>query len=748
MEISYQYSKSRASFGHDVRQTLQDAPTSVLLAMPSLPPISSTSTSTSTSTITRRNPCSVSVSTIPQMSAHTVNTERCVLKSTSMRHVEGGWPKDVDPTEQADVTRFRKKAEKDDEYKAALKVLGPLVSRCMKQNGTVDIYEEYFVGGREGGREGGESGGGEGIGETGGFGTGYGGNAYGGLEGGGKSPIMSGMAGKGGGITITSASSGSSSGSYNHSNHAHHHQQHHASEPLLAKGLAVFRDPSPVKRPAIALNWHPEGQGKLAVAYCGLGFQDPRFTSATSKSSYIWDIHSPNRPELELCPPSPLTSLRFNPKSPDTLLGGCQNGLVCFFDLRRQGGGVAGREGGREGVVGEASFLECSHHDPVRDVFWISSKTGHQCVSISTDGRMLWWDTRRLAEPTDDLPLSLPSLGPSPCGATALDYSLEGGPTKYLIGTEQGLILSLNLRNRRQQQQQQQQQQQHRTLAATSHTHPLSSSSSSSTSFTAPFSSSSISSTNCSGLQVSDPYFLHKHHGAILSLQRNPAHPKFYLTIGDWRAALWTEDLRSPIFTTPFLSSPLMAGCWSPTRPGVFFVARKDGMVEGWDLLSRQGERAFAHKVGDTALTSLAIQGPSSSTSAPCNSLPEEGKEGGSGRLMAVGDEGGTVALLELCAGLSDYQAGEKAAVGAMLDRAMRAEKYLEVKEREGRRAKTAVAEEGGREGGRAGEKESVAGREEKMEELLRKVDADFLSMIKDAEDDEAGGRRETEREY
>jgi dynein intermediate chain 2, axonemal len=34
-----------------------------------------------------------------------------------MRHVEGGWPKDVDFTEQSDVNRFRKKAEKDDDYK-------------------------------------------------------------------------------------------------------------------------------------------------------------------------------------------------------------------------------------------------------------------------------------------------------------------------------------------------------------------------------------------------------------------------------------------------------------------------------------------------------------------------------------------------------------------------------------------------------------------------------------------------------
>ena len=198
-----------------------------------------------------------------------------MLKITSMRHVEGGWPKDVDPTEQADVTRFRKKAEKDEDYKAALKVLGPLVGRCMKQNGTVDIYEEYFVGGggREGGRKGGEGGGGEGIGEAGGLG-----NGIGGALGGGEPSLMSGVGGKVGGSTTTSASSGSSSGSYSHSNHSHHHQQHHASEPLFAKGLALFRDPSPMKRPAIALHWHPEGQGKLAVAYCGLGFQDPRWT--------------------------------------------------------------------------------------------------------------------------------------------------------------------------------------------------------------------------------------------------------------------------------------------------------------------------------------------------------------------------------------------------------------------------------------------------------------------------------------
>jgi dynein intermediate chain 2 len=29
---------------------------------------------------------------------------------------------------------------------------------------------------------------------------------------------------------------------------------------------------------------------------------------------------------------------RFNPKSTDTLVGGCYNGLITFFDLRKPGG--------------------------------------------------------------------------------------------------------------------------------------------------------------------------------------------------------------------------------------------------------------------------------------------------------------------------------------------------------------------------------------------------------------------------
>ena len=91
-------------------------------------------------------------------------------------------------------------------------------------------------------------------------------------------------------------------------------------------------------------------------------------------------------------------------------------------------------------------------------------------------------------------------------------------------------------------------------------------------------------------------------------------------------------------------------------------------------------------------------------------------------------------------------QLNEKQAVGWMLEREMRQEKNLELRERDLRRAK--AAEEGGGGGGGGGGNGGggggvvgaggwVGGKgEENMEELLRKVDTDFLSMIKEAEND------------
>lgn len=72
-------------------------------------------------------------------------------------------------------------------------------------------------------------------------------------------------------------------------------------------------------------------------------------------------------------------------QSTDNLVGGSYNGLINFFDLRKPGATVG------HAVPLETSVIEKSHHDPVYDVFWISSKTGsrtdiygeiHRCFEV------------------------------------------------------------------------------------------------------------------------------------------------------------------------------------------------------------------------------------------------------------------------------------------------------------------------------------------------------------------------------
>eukprot|EP00562_Extubocellulus_spinifer_P031720 CAMPEP_0178723246 /NCGR_PEP_ID=MMETSP0699-20121125/25442_1 /TAXON_ID=265572 /ORGANISM="Extubocellulus spinifer, Strain CCMP396" /LENGTH=590 /DNA_ID=CAMNT_0020374309 /DNA_START=76 /DNA_END=1848 /DNA_ORIENTATION=- len=580
MEVAYIYTKARSEFGKHCQ--FEDGETQVIESI--LP------TDEYDSNYVQRNPCTKSVSTVPQVSETEVNTERVVTTNSGMHHVEGGWPKDVDPTELSDVARYRKKAEKDEDFQYAMKTLGPIVSRCMKQNNTVNIYQEYFAEEKD-------------------------------------------------------------------------KQTNHCPEPPSAKGVAVFRDPSTVRRTATSIDWHPEG-GRIAVSYSILNFQDDRLGDPSlSSSSYIWDITNSNTPLVELVSPSPLTCLRFNPKSSDTLVGGCHNGLIVYFDLRKQ----SAPAGQCKPIA--TSVIESSHHDPVRDVFWVQSKTGHHCASVSTDGQLLWWDTRNLEAPTDAI--ILPKAGEDgrdlTLGGSSLEYNTDAGATKYLIGTEQGIPLSINLRQRK----------------------------------------------NNNGITVLEgSNGTGKHHGSVHAIQRNPVHTKFFMTVGDWTAKVWSEDIKTPIVSTRYHDAYATSGCWSPTRPGVFYVTRVDGFVDIWDLYHSHGEVAYSHKVSDAALSAVSIQGN-----------PQKG-----GKLVAVGDVNGTVSLLEVCDSLSKLQQNEKASVGNMFEREARREKSVEIREREEKRSKAVETSRLSK------ERELLQFDKEEKQDLLLKAEEQFYAMIREAE--------------
>lgn len=248
------------------------------------------------------------------------NTNKVVTKSSSMMHTEGGWPKDIDPTDPEQVIRFRKKVERDETYIHNVATLGAAVEDLVKENNAIDIYQEYFTGN----------------------------NLFCFFSFSGASLRL-----------IYELQEALNQGSIDqHCNVRPDDVANHASEQPSARTLTVFRDPSPqgFRRGVSYNSWCPDGSSrKLAIAYryqqlllfgsdsikrvkvnsvaCFCFFycsilrfqQQPEGMPTTS---YVWDVNNPNIPDAELNSASQCVCIKYNSKDYQTLGAGLYNGQV------------------------------------------------------------------------------------------------------------------------------------------------------------------------------------------------------------------------------------------------------------------------------------------------------------------------------------------------------------------------------------------------------------------------------------
>eukprot|EP01066_Platyproteum_vivax_P017035 Platyproteum_vivax@DN7285_c0_g1_i1.p1 len=500
------------------------------------------------------NPCHFVGTNIPQKSAHEVNTHRIQLVNRGQLHLEGGWPKEVDAQEHQETSKWRRRVDKDPAFQTAVQHLCKSTAAILQQNNTVDVYEEYFEG---------ESG--------------------------------------------------------------------QMSEPMSTKTLSVLRDQvgDHCQRTVTKIAWQPENPNRFVAAYSILKFQ--KVPDMMPSMAFVWDNTNPNVPLTELSSGcgSPLTCVAFNLRSPEVIAGGCYNGLIQVWDLRKKGTQPVNK-----------SEIQTSHYDPVYDFSWLqqSKSAALDCVSVSTDSHVLWWDSRNLTEPVERCTLldynpagaglggtsravapgaRAANTGPA-LGGVSLEWSHEAGPSKFLIGTEQGMVVALNKKPKR----------------------PV----------------------DISGWFG---YTEGRHFGPVYSVKRNPADPKFFLSVGDWSAKIWNEDItshpvqgRSPLWTSKYHKAQLTSGVWSPTRPGLFMVTKQDGWMDFWDIYSGQTDIIHSHKVSDSPLWTAAVQPTHAS-------------------VVAVGDTDGSITLVQMCKSLYETDSNEKESVKEMFERLSWREKCL-----------------------------------------------------------------------
>lgn len=572
----------------------------------------------------------VSIDCIPSISEHYVNTERYIAIDRGMMHKEGGWPIEINVEEFEDKKRYLRKIEMDDEYNSILLSLTKKIERCVLSNNSIDMFEEYFV----------------------------------------------------------------------------DEDINHTCEPPTVKTISIFRDPKYTQncaQPVCKVCWHPENNYRIASVHCNLNFtamnrntnenHSSHSGSAGNNHSYIWDIQNPNRPYFTIEPESAICCMSFNKKNADTFVGGCYNGLLCIWDLRKKG---------RKCV--ESTVIEKTHFDPVYGVEWIQSRTGTEFVSVSTDGYIYWWDTRKLKTgPMDSMLLTLGSEEENKSfvhGATSLEYRTDAGATKYLVGTEQGNIICVERKAKKDGES---------TKAIKCVYGDVRD-------------QQSDESTNEQQFRMAED--TSSHHGPVYSLCRNYFIPKCILSVGDWMCRLWMDDIKTPIMTTRYENSLLTSGIWSRTRPSVFYISKKNGELDIWDFYFKgQYEPALTCKISEqSALTDVQM----------CTK--------NDGKWIGVGCEDGSITVLGLCESLYQTQNlnNEKQAIAQLFERETNREKLLQAaklaqirKKKLELKAKAKPKQEKNNNSKANDEEERAGGDDEKeFGDDLKAMESDFLAYI------------------
>eukprot|EP00891_Asterochloris_glomerata_P001605 jgi/Astpho2/1605/e_gw1.00028.2.1_t len=429
-----------------------------------------------------------------------------------------------------------------------------------------------------------------------------------------------------------------------------------------------------------AIQWLPHRKGMVAVACTEpLSFSERVEVAGTPKAHavLIWNFKDPIHPEMVLESPFEVFSFQCNPAQPDAVAGGCHNGQVILWDVSAEeqpcnccrvfptgasapagstsGSVAAGKPhslppSNRVGASCSAPFLtaaefgqtadraaipvvrhqhlslvDASHHSSVTDLQWLpgmaitgkgrpptaKGRAMRECNFFATtaaDGKVLFWDMRvgrgkrKVKREGDDeevewrptFAVTLLSLEGAELACMRLCINIKGAAqSTFFVSSFDGELVYADW------------------MRPEGEEHPE----------------------HCKSISKA-------HAGAVVTLQRSPFFDDILLSTGDWSWALWQEGRHDIcLFQSLLAAAQYTAGCWSPTRPGVLYLGRADGVLEVWDLLDRSHEPSMTANPTSSAITSLSFS-PAGAPAAPGGRAVQQ--------LLAVGDSTGVLHVMDL----------------------------------------------------------------------------------------------------
>jgi len=143
------------------------------------------------------------------------------------------------------------------------------------------------------------------------------------------------------------------------------------------------------------------------------------------------------------------------------------------------------------------------------------------------------------------------------------------------------------------------------------------------------------------------------------------------MTVGDWTVVLWRDGIGLPILVSPHCGAAVTSGKWSPTRPGVFYVGRADGYIDVWDLMDKMHGPSLSQQVAPCALISMQFPQLSQDNARHYNQIQ-----------LAVGDERGTLHLMEVPKNLARPVLNERALTEQVIRREQARVEYTTQRQR------------------------------------------------------------------
>ncbi|KAJ3272283.1 WD repeat-containing protein 63 [Terramyces sp. JEL0728] len=432
------------------------------------------------------------------------------------------------------------------------------------------------------------------------------------------------------------------------------------------------------------INWHPAQKGVLAVSCTqACGFEDKLQQGYASRSKraqiIVWSFHDPIHPQLILESHEEVTCFEMNPQDSSIIVAGSVSGQILLWDISefqemlrssRKSEGDAHANDDNETKTTPSlryaviSSIEASHRGPVTDIKWLpkhyeiapngepidNAENGDkQIVTSSLDGTVAVWDLR-FKKDWKSLDLAWRPFIRVPLSSldNSYDYSLTRVSLKTAFNEEVGAKPTKASSPP--------------DAAANPEAKPAKSLIKSlTTKFYCATEEGDLIYADWTTEKVSDEkasrveFAYGAHYGPMSEIARSPFFPDILLTVGGWSFHIWKEKHHmGPLLSSAQAASCVTCGKWSPTRPGVFYIGRADGMLEVWDLLDKTHSPATVQNVTTSAISSIEIK-------------QYAGK--GSPQFIAIGDDAGTLHILETPKNLQKMTKNEKLVISTYFDR-------------------------------------------------------------------------------